>query len=677
MKLSSLLLMALCLPPLLNDAIGQAKESQFQFLDANTEYSYKVAAKVASTIGSSTSYMSRPITLQPSAAVDSVPEIGKLTLVEGTPLAEEQTVADLLPKTVKVLDKDGNEAQSPVTWDASTVDLEEVGEYTVKATVKGYTEVIDVTVEVIENYFVKFEEGSVLTRTGVMPTLPKTVTAVYANTTKQIKTVTWNTSALDVSTVGEKIVEGTVYGIDTPATIKVIVKENYIISVADAFVEIPVGTEDLSAALPATVKAVWADDSTTDVPVVWDTTAINTNKVGTYTATGTLDVEDFEGDAKINVTVAYPIVKRFDFGIDSSRTAEGWIPVTVNGKGGKKTVADLGIGYSEETGYGFKKTDAVIEGRTEPFTQDGIIPTNVYTDLVLPAGNVFLVDVEDGIYSVEMISCSNTGNSYIAAVVEGKDFSGKNGKNTYSVGSVDVEVVDGQLTVDFTSGTVSRVGGLTVRFISDEVADKAVLRNLISVAAALEMGEYTTDSFDVLTKALNKANEVEGTVGAKQSDVDTAAQTLRDAMAGLVSNTPVEQVDKTALNTLIAKAETLKAADYTEASFALVTAELAYAKAAAAKEDATQVQVDMALAALQNAFDNLVPLNFEADKTELRQWIKTVDELDGSKYTIASFKNAMNVYTEAKSISGNKDATQKVSITDHSVTSNVFLLTSV
>lgn len=35
MKLSSLLLMALCLPPLLNDAVGQAKESQFQLKQCN------------------------------------------------------------------------------------------------------------------------------------------------------------------------------------------------------------------------------------------------------------------------------------------------------------------------------------------------------------------------------------------------------------------------------------------------------------------------------------------------------------------------------------------------------------------------------------------------------------------------------------------------------------------
>lgn len=35
MKSYSLLLMALCLPPLLNDAVGQAKESQFQLKQYN------------------------------------------------------------------------------------------------------------------------------------------------------------------------------------------------------------------------------------------------------------------------------------------------------------------------------------------------------------------------------------------------------------------------------------------------------------------------------------------------------------------------------------------------------------------------------------------------------------------------------------------------------------------
>ncbi|WLV24423.1 S-layer homology domain-containing protein [Aciduricibacillus chroicocephali] len=56
-----------------------------------------------------------------------------------------------------------------------------------------------------------------------------------------------------------------------------------------------------TASLPETVKAKYDNDTTGDVKVKWDTTNLDTNKVGTYTVTGTVEGTDKTVDAKVVV----------------------------------------------------------------------------------------------------------------------------------------------------------------------------------------------------------------------------------------------------------------------------------------------------------------------------------------------------------------------------------------
>lgn len=93
---------------------------------------------------------------------------------------------------------------------------------------------------------------------------------------------------------------------------------------------------------------------------------------------------------------------------------------------------------------------------------------------------------------------------------------------------------------------------------------------------------------------------------------------------------PVVDTDKSALEAAIATAEALDAADYTDGSFADVTAALADAKAVLADDEATQDEVDAAVAALDRAIKALVKVPGPVDPTDPS---KPGDDKDDSDVT--------------------------------------------
>ena len=430
-------------------------------VDQNTTYSYKIAAGV----DGKTSHMSRALSVTTAIAVESVPEITLSDLVEGTPIPEGGSVADLLPKTVAVIDSEGNDQQASVTWDVSEVDINAVGEYTVYATVQGYdNNPIAVPLKVVANEIKTIQEPEDITIiVGQDVTLPETVTVEYTNTTTEEKAVTWNTDELDTNQTGDYDLTGTVEGTDRTVTITVKVRDNYVVSADDIYLEIDVNTANPENMLPSAISAEYADGTTGEANVIWNAAEIDTSVAGnTVDVTGTVGEEV---TVTAHITVVYPAVERFDFGIDANNVAEGWTGVTVNGKGGKTTVKDLGIEYTAEKGYGFTNPDAVIEGRGEGYEQDGVLPSAVYTDFVLPAGQTFVVDVENGTYQVDLVSGSSY-KSTVKATVEGSGISVGNSANSYTIGSVTVEVADGQLTIAFDSTNVSRLDAIIVRQVA-------------------------------------------------------------------------------------------------------------------------------------------------------------------------------------------------------------------
>lgn len=114
---------------------------------------------------------------------------------------------------------------------------------------------------------------------------------------------------------------------------------------------------------------------------------------------------------------------------------------------------------------------------------------------------------------------------------------------------------------------------------------------------------YTADSYKAYLAVYNSSAKVlsnEGLKYATQKEVDEAFKELKEAEAKLVA-----KVNKDELNKLYTDKKDLKETDYTADSWKAFSDALVNAKAILAKEDASQEEVNQALAALQNAITGL------------------------------------------------------------------------
>ncbi len=424
------------------------------------------------------SFFSRILAATTTVKIAQKPEIAveSIRLVEGMPIPEGKTLESLFPAYVEVVDADGKTQKAPVTWDVTEVNLEKAGTYPVKAQVSGWDELLEVQVTVAANQisgFVPVEDIVLVQdpdfdKVAFEKQLPRTVKVSYTNTTTEEVAVTWDYSDVDFAVAGVYTVKGTlateVGGLEESPVIRVEIKADYVESVDMVYAEIEWNTENVAGAMPVKVQVKWASGKTGREPVEWtDVTGVKADTVGTYTATG--KVEGYQGEVKASVYVAYPAVYRFDFGIDAKKVpgTDGWIGMTVNAKGKTAKLSALGSFYTKEQGYGFE-TDSTMQGRTEVISQPGLYPNEVTDDFALPDGNTFLVDVPDGTYYVEIISNSAL-KSNVKSVVEGTALNVDSAAGEVNTGGCQAEVMDGQLTIQFT-GNNSRVGGIIVRQVS-------------------------------------------------------------------------------------------------------------------------------------------------------------------------------------------------------------------
>ncbi len=430
-----------------------------QGLLSNTVYSYKVAA----IVDGKTSFMSEPLTAQTFVEIVSIVDFDLADIVQDTPLVGDETVADLLMSQVPVVDSEGQQVVADVVWDVSNVDLATPGIYTVTGQVAGYDTPIEKSLTVLENIITGYDAlGIVYAVVGTEALLPETVTVNYLNGTSVDETIVWDKSTLDEATIGVYEVEGASDSILNLA-ITVEMKNNYIISVADAYCEVALNGE---VVLPQTVTATYADGDVQAVPVVWTTEGLDATVLGTYQLSGS--VADFAELAVLNAQVVYEAIYKFDFGITSSTVADGWIGISVNPKGGTATVDDLGLTYSDAVGYGFTEGGNNIQGRLESYTSEGILPSDVYTDFAIPDGNTFAVAVENGTYLVEIIGGSGYKSRVKGDLESIVAVSVANSAGSYTVTGYEVEVTDGLLELNFATGSISRFNGFVVRKVTTE-----------------------------------------------------------------------------------------------------------------------------------------------------------------------------------------------------------------
>ena len=209
-------------------------------------------------------------------------------------------------------------------------------------------------------------------------------------------------------------------------------------------------------------------------------------------------------------------------------------------------------------------------------------------------------------------------------------------------------------------------GLVKVEDTEDPEIDKDELQALLSEAKDYDAEDYTDDSFDALTAAIAVAEEVLADEEATQDDVDETLAGLEAAIAGLVEieePTPEPEIDTSDLEKAIANAKGYNADDYTADSFAALTAALETAETVLSDEEATQDDVDEALADLEAAITGLVEIEEptpkpEVDTSDLEKAIANANGYNAEDYTADSFAVLTAALETAKAVLANEEATQ-------------------
>lgn len=186
--------------------------------------------------------------------------------------------------------------------------------------------------------------------------------------------------------------------------------------------------------------------------------------------------------------------------------------------------------------------------------------------------------------------------------------------------------------------------------------DKSALTALVSEASALVEADYTPESWAVLQEALKSAQAVLDNPDATATDVAAAVGALTQAKDALVPAGEAPSADKTDLNTAIAAAEKLQEAAYTADSWVPFAKALANAQTVSANADATQEEVDAALAQLQSTQSALQAI---ADKSTLKIGIEHSGRANEADYTPESWKVFQDALTVAKQVYDDPAATQE------------------
>ena len=146
--------------------------------------------------------------------------------------------------------------------------------------------------------------------------------------------------------------------------------------------------------------------------------------------------------------------------------------------------------------------------------------------------------------------------------------------------------------------------------------DKTALNAAIQSAEEKKESDYTAASWTEFTQALEAAKVIAAKEEAAQGEVDSTLSTLEDAIKMLEKvPLPVDDVDKTALNAAIQRAEGKKESEYTKTSWNILTVALKEAKAIAGKSTATQPEATAAANKLEQATKTLIAVKVIRRKT--------------------------------------------------------------
>ncbi len=461
---------------------GDDSQNWFVFHDTNLEENKVYHYKMTAIVDGKNSFMSRAASVRTSVSIQSIPDWDPIELVQNTPLpAGSSTVLGLLPKEMDVVNASGETVKTPVTWsNYAGINIRVPGDYKATAAILSYITPMEADVKVLPNTVVGLKEElkiRVVINTSVASYLPSTVELQYLNGTTGSVPVVWNEDEIKAINNAQHTTEPvTIHGTcakadygskDFIVTAEITVEDDYIIAMENLFPEVALGTPagKIEEALPTQAEVTYKKGGKKKAAITWSDIQVDTSVLGYYTGTATYQAEGYQAQ-KAKLSVTYPLVKRFDFGIEGSPQAEGWTAVQVNVKNGNKTMKELGIAYTKELGYGFLGDSNVVQGRQESYQMEGVLPQGVYTDFVLGDGQTFAVDVPNGTYEVTVVGGSSQGNNNVVSGIfqDGTKLSLTSKPSVYEMREAVVKVTDGQITFKWT-GSSCRTNAMIVRAI--------------------------------------------------------------------------------------------------------------------------------------------------------------------------------------------------------------------
>lgn len=186
-----------------------------------------------------------------------------------------------------------------------------------------------------------------------------------------------------------------------------------------------------------------------------------------------------------------------------------------------------------------------------------------------------------------------------------------------------------------------------MQYLSFKQGDKTDLEKVIALADEMnaDLSVYLEEGKAAFTAALEAAKAVQADGDAMQDDVDAAWKDLLAAMAGL-QRIP----DKSALQELLSKAESLNESDYEASGFALFRTAYTEAKAVYADPQATAEEVETAERNLEDAMAKLTASADAGNGSEKEDAADTETSSSDNKTTDANTSDSKNTGTAENAV---------------------------
>lgn len=199
----------------------------------------------------------------------------------------------ILPKTVTATMGDGSTKSLEVKWNTSKIDTSKITQPDYTGTVNGYKSKVKLTLIINPIASISSIVSATVNQYDSY-TLPVTVTATMSDGRTKSVEVKWNPSKAKTSSKGKTTYTGTISGYDS--------KINFTLNVNPITLLTPSVNFGDNYTLPTKVDATMSDGSIKkDVGVIWDSSEVDTSKLGKQIYTGKLN--GYMNKVKLELTV--------------------------------------------------------------------------------------------------------------------------------------------------------------------------------------------------------------------------------------------------------------------------------------------------------------------------------------------------------------------------------------